>query len=186
MSPFSTFHNVGSSSRLVDLSHTPKRVSRSSSVATRASSEWNSAWAAGSLMVRYFTSSKISSFLPGLLCLKRTGEPRFFLTRPAMTSWMGAVSTGSTPETVKSTRRLSGSYIVSAMARPPNSMTRGPRPCKPPYGRVLDRTHGSIEAFGCLRKLPMSPMPAMGGRGWSGWTRQCRREPAARPARGRT
>ena len=84
MSPRSTFHRVGSSSRLVERRKRPRRVRRTESVASKSS------LARGVRMVRNFRSMKSFPCRPGRVWQKRMGEPRRRRTVMATTANSGS------------------------------------------------------------------------------------------------
>ncbi len=106
MSPFSTFHSSGSSSRLVLRRKRPKRVSRSASVNILSPP------VAGGRIVRNFTSRKDLPCSPGRCCANKTGRPSVAATASATTA-----SSGSHATAVTSTSATSNSRFTRAVPR---------------------------------------------------------------------
>src|SRR5216683_607285 len=88
-SPRSTFHNCGSSSRLMARSHRPSRVSLTSSPRSLPSPS------RASVIVRNLTSSNTFASFPGRLCRNSTGLPSFIRTSAATIAITGDRHTSS-------------------------------------------------------------------------------------------
>ena len=100
MSPRSTFHKVGSSSRLVERRKRPRRVRRTESVVSKSS------LARGGRMVRNLRSIKSFPCRPGRAWQKRTGAPRCRRTVIDTTASTGSRSVSPRSDARMSRRRV--------------------------------------------------------------------------------